>query len=307
LAELAATNAANEEYVLDWARALHQAGRTAEAHATLGRLEALAVLNDELAGRLAAAYATCGAPDRARLFFQQAMRGDPLARRYSTWLACARVQTAEGDFDGARRTLRAAFANPANDEFPAIVAWLTAAGRAAQFAAELADFGLPPGRLTRVALALLEHFEKAGDFAQIAAVVEWRPAVLEAGVAARLRSAAETARSFEALAATWEKLLAQPDALAELPAELARLYGGWAEAELDASNVAPALTHLQRGHKLQPALFAIAFRLATVQAERSDRAGAIATLDSFLAASRDPAETAKARTFLDQLKSGTRQ
>jgi lipopolysaccharide biosynthesis regulator YciM len=306
-AELAAIDPAGEEHVLDGARALHRAGRTAEAHATLGRLEALAVLNDELAGRLAAAYATCGAPERARLFFQQAMRADPHARHYSTHLACARTQSAAGDFDGAKRTLRAAFANPANDDFAAIVAWLTASGRVAQFAAELKDFGLPPARLAQFTRVLLAHWEKAGDFAQVAAVVEFRPEVLEPGVAARLRVAAQTARSFDALAAVWEKMIAQPGAPADLGGELARLYGAWAEAELDASNVAPALAHLQRGHTLQPALFEVAFRLATVQAERSDRAGAIATLDRFLAASTDPADTARARNFLTQLKSGTRQ
>jgi tetratricopeptide (TPR) repeat protein len=306
-AEMAAIDPADEEHVLDWARALHRAGKTTEAQAVLGRLEALGVLNDELAGRLAAAYATCGAPDRARLFFQQALRADPFARHYSTHLACARMQTAEGDFDGAKRTLRAAFVNPANDAFDEIVAWLVASGRAAQFAAEARDLGLSPARLTPLARALAEHWQKAGDVAQVAAVVEWRPEILESGVAARLRAAAQTARSFEALAAVWEKLVAQPGAPADLPAELARLYGAWAEVELEASNLAGALAHLQRGHKLQPGVFEVAFRLATVQAERSDRAGAIATLDSFLAASTDSAATARARNFLNQLKSGTRE
>ncbi len=306
-AELAAINPANDEHVLDWARALHQAGRVPEAQATLGRLEALAVLNDELAGRLAAAYATCGAMDRARLFFQQAMRADPLAKQYPTYLACARMLTAAQDFDGAKRTLRVAFANPANDDFPAIVKWLTESGRIAEFPAELKDFGLSPARLTRLGRTLLEHFEKAGDLAQAVAVLDFRPEVLDSAAVTRLRTAAQENRNFDEVAGAFEKLIGQAGVPADLPLQLAQLYGAWAEAELDASNLAPALTYLQRGHKLQPGFFQIAFRLATVQAERSDRAGAIATLDSFLAASTEPTETAKARTFLAQLKSGTRQ
>ena len=305
-AELAALNPANQEHVIDGARALYQAGRLPEAHALLGRLEALAVLDDELAGRLATAYAACGAPDRARLFFQQAMRADPLARQPGTYLACARIQSAAGEHDAARRTLRVAFANPATSDFDAILDWLAAAGRTAEFSTELKDFGLTPVRLIRTTRALLERSLKAGDFALLAAVLDFRPEVLEPGTAARLRTAAETARSFAPLTAALEKILLLPTAPDDLPGELALLYAAWAEAELDAANLAPALAHLQRGHAIQPGHFKVAFRLATILAERSDRAGAIATLDAFLAASQDPTDTARARTFLTQLKSGTR-
>jgi tetratricopeptide (TPR) repeat protein len=305
-AELAEVNPSNDEHVLDWARALHQAGRSEEARNVLGRLEALAVLSDELAGRLANAYATCGEPERARLFFHQAIRGDSLARNYPTHLAFARLQSAAQDFDGAKRTLRAAYSNPANNDFAAIIEWLAASGRIAQFGPEIQDFGLSSTRLTQLCRALFAHFEKAADLPQAIALLDFRAETIEPGMAARLRTMAQTARSFDAAAAVLEKLTAHVSEVTDLPVELARFYSAWAEAELEASNPTPAIAHLLRAHKLQPALFDIAYRLATVQAERSDRAGAIVTLDAYLAAASEGPETVKARALLTQLKGGNR-
>ncbi len=306
-AELVKVNPGDETHVLAWAHDLQEAGRSAEARAVLGRIEALAVLNDELAGRLATAYSATGDAPRARLFFLQALRADPLAKNFSAHLAYAQLQSAAQDFDGAKRTLRAAFGNPANAEFGAIVNWLTASGRIAQFAAELPDFRLSPPRQAQLCRAVFTHFEKAGDLAQMLGLLEIQPRCYEAGMAARVRALAQTTGNFAAATATLEKLTTATPEASDISVELARLLAAWAEADIEASSLSTALTHLRRAHTLQPALPEIAFRLATVLSERNDRAAAVATLETFLAASKDSEQSAKARTLVENLKSGSRQ
>ncbi len=299
--QLAQINPVNIQHVLDLAKCLQQAGRADDAHAALGPLEAPATLNDEIAGRLARAYAALGDGGRARIFFQQALRGDPLARFPVVWLDFARLQRAEKDFAGARRTLRTAFGNRANTELGEIVAWLAASGRLDHVDAEVQDFAFTPARLTQLRRALFTHYEKAGDAARALALVEEHPETAAPGLAARLRALAKSAGDFEPAAKVLEKLAALSPDPPDIFPELARLYGDWAEADLEARKPDAAIAHLQLAQRACPALFEVARRLATVQAERGDRAGAIETLQKFLGTAKDAGEATKARGLLTQL------
>ena len=200
-----------------------------------------------------------------------------------------------------------AFGNPANSEFVAIVNWLTASGRTAQFATELPDFRLSPPRQAALCRAVFAHFEKVGDLAQMLGLLEIQPGCYEIGMAARVRALAQTTDNFESAATTLERLAAAAPEASEISVELARLLAAWAESEIEAASLSTALTHLRRAHTLQPGLPEIAFRLATVLSERNDRAEAVTTLEAFVAASRDSEQTDKARTLMETLKNGTRQ
>ncbi|HEX8295220.1 MAG TPA: tetratricopeptide repeat protein, partial [Chthoniobacteraceae bacterium] len=154
---LARSNPALGQAAIDWARSLDQLGRKAEARAALEQLQARTPAGDELAGKIAQAFAQLGDPARARKLFAEAVRHDPFVRLFHTHLDFARLQLAERDFSGAKRSLRAAFSNPANREFPVILDWLAASRQLEQADAALLDLGLTGGRHATVRRALAQR------------------------------------------------------------------------------------------------------------------------------------------------------
>ena len=299
--QLVRVNPASEPHAIELARALDLAGRPAEARAVLVRLEARAVLDPGLAGRLASAYAGLGDVPRATALYSQALRADPQARIFRTWLDFAQMQIAARDFAGAKKTLRTAFGNPANAEFGTIVGWLVESGRLGKMDAELEDFGLSPRRRTMLRRALFSHYEQGGQLAAAAAIVDEHPDTIEPGMAARLRTMARVDRNFDLVATLLEKLVAQSPEPPDMPVELARLYVDWAQHELATEGADAAIEHMVKAHALRPALFEVASGLATVQAQRGEREAAIETLQLFIGTSKIAGETAKAREFLAKL------
>jgi lipopolysaccharide biosynthesis regulator YciM len=111
-------------------------------------------------------------------------------------------------------------------------------------------------------------------------------------------------RNFQLVTGLLEKVVAQTQDPPDVPVELARLYADWAAHDLTTNNQDAALEHLLKAHAHRPALFEVAFPLATVQAERGDRDAAVETLRLFIGTSKVAAETAKAREFLAKLSEG---
>ena len=239
--------------------------------------------------------------ERARAMFEQAMRRDPFARNYSTLLQYAKLQTRLGEEDGAKKTLRAAFANPANHTFGAIIDWLVAAGHLDRFETELVDFGLTPARVTELRRALLAWFETAGQVANACALLDAHPEILRSDMIGGLRSMAGKNRDFAAVAQILEKLAAQ--GAADASTGLAQLYGDWGQAEAP-DHPEAALAHLRKAHDLRPELADVALRLSALQSDQGDRRSAVETLESFLAVAKNPAEIEKARAQLAKLKTG---
>ena len=310
---MAQINPINEQNSLLLARTLRQLGRKDAARSTLDLLALRATLSedaparreglsDDLAVKVADAFIEAGEPERALTMFAQSMRSDPFARNYPTLLQYAQLQTRMGDADGAKKTLRAAFSNPANHSFDAIVDWIVATGRLDRFETEVVDFGLLPARVTELRRALFAYFEKAGQITNACALLEARPEILRSEMIASLRSMAGKNRDFAGVAQILEKLAAQGSA--EASTGLAQLYGDWGQAEAS-DHPDAALAHLRKAHDLKPELADVALRLSALQMEQGDRHSAMETLESFLAVAKIPAEIEKARAQLAKLKTGS--
>ena len=135
-----------------------------------------------------------------------------------------------------------------------------------------------------------------------ATLIEEHPEVLESGTSARLRALASASRTFDKVAAAFEKIVAQsPLESVEAKAELAALYGEWADNELALSQDDDALAHLKRSHELKADLFAPMKQLAELLAKRGDVPGAAQVVQNFLIASPVPAEKERAQRLLDRI------
>lgn len=301
---IAQVNPLNEQNVINLAHTLQQLGRTDAARARLETLALRATLNEDSIGKVAQGFAEIGDTQRALALYAQAARDDRYARNWGTLLEYAKLQTAQGKFSEAKKTLRLAFSAPANVGYGEIVDWMVAAKRLDHAEEETGDFELSPGRADELRRVVFAYFEKAGQAANALALVEAHPTMVQPAFGARVRKLAVTAHEFERGAKVLEKLAAQADSPAEYSLESALLLGDWAQAELAGGKGDSALTHLRTAHEQHPELFDITLRLSSLQQERGDRQGAIETLESFLAVAKNPGEIEQARARLTKLRSG---
>ncbi len=304
LERTAKLHAADEPAQLRLARALRQLGRTDGARTVLETLASRAALSDELPAKLAGAFAELGDETRARQLCEEAMRHDPFARDTVVFLEAARLQLAAKDYPAAKRTLRAAFANPANRRFEAIIDWLVATEKMERFDAACLDFRLTAPRLRALRTALFAWFERGSQAPHALALIEAHPEILQPGMGARLREMAKGQSGFAPVVTLLERAVAQAGESRPFALALAQIYGDWAEAELLDGQTEAALSHLQQAREFRPDLADLALRLSALQAENGDRRGAIRTLETFLAVARVPAEIEQARAQLAKLKPG---
>jgi tetratricopeptide (TPR) repeat protein len=303
--KLALTNPASEQLALDWARALQQNDRPAEARTVLERLAVRVAMSSEISGKIAQAFADLGDRDRAQTLFTDAVRNDPYVRNYPIHLAFAHLQIAGKNLAGAKRTLRTAYGNPATRDFAPLVEWLAAAQRLDHAEADLVEFGLSPARLTEARRALFAHFAENKKRPAAVALIQAHPEALTTPMAAVLRQLARDDQRFDEVAAIFEALVKQSPAGSDLTLEMARLYGDWAASESTAGKIDPALAHLRHAHELRPEVFEIARDLATLQSQNGAAKAARETLESYLAAAGGKnADTAKAEELLARLKAG---
>lgn len=301
---IAQVNPLNEQNFINLAHTLQQLGRTDAARTRLETLALRATLNEDSLGKVAQGFADIGETKRAEALFAQAARSDRYAHNWATLLQYARLQTAQGDFAGAKKTLRTAFTVPANSVYGDIIDWMAAAHRLDHADEEMGDFGLSPARLEELRRALFAYFEKAGQPANALALAEAHPTMLKPALAVRLRKLVATAHEFERGAKLMEKVAAQADSSGVYSLELALLHGDWAQAEQAAGRADSALAHLRTAHEQHPEILDITLRLSGLQQERGDRQGAIQTLQSFLAVAKVPGEIEQAKAQLAKLRAG---
>ena len=302
-ARLAHMTPLNYARMFDWVRALQALGRNAEALLVLDELGHRAVVSDEIAAQAAKLYSELHQPAQARELFTQAVAGDPSTRSYHVHLDFARLLLAEGDVSAARQRLKIAFRNPANREFGDVIAFLESTGRLGQFDQEIAGYELRPQMLLAARRALFTHFEKAGDAKAAVALLDEHPDMMEGGLSARLRTLAGTTKAFDKVAALFERIIAQaPLESVEPAAELAALYGEWADDDNAAAQEDEALAHLRRSHELKADLFPPMKRLAELLAKRGDPAAAARVVQDFLTTSRNASEKEKAQQILTRIE-----
>lgn len=293
--------------MFDLVKAQHALGRDVEALAALDEVSQRAILSDEIAAQAAKLYGQLKKPARARELFAHAVAGDPSARSFRVHLDYAQLLLAEGEIPAARQRLRIAFRNPANREFGEIISFLEKTGRLPQFEQEIAGYELRPQMILAARRALFTHFEKAKDTAAAVALVDAHPGIMGSGMSARIRALAVESRQYEKAAELFEKSVAQaPLESVEPRAELAALYGAWAEDELSLAQADAALAHLKRSHELKPDLFTPTQRLAEILAKNGDPAGAARVVQGFLAASQIPAEKERAQRILERIEQADR-
>ena len=304
LERLVQLDPADGRHALRLASTLRQLGRADAARAALEPLAVRAAVSDDLAGKVAHAFADLGDEARARTFYAEAMRRDPFARNTEIFLEAARRQVAVQDFAAAKKTLRAAFANPGNRHFAAIIDWLAAAEKMERFDAACGEFGLTAPRLLALRRALFAYFDRGSQAAHALALVGAHPDILRPGMAARIREMAKAQAAFEVAAALLEKIMAQAGEVPDLSLALAQIYGDWAAADLLAGQADAALAHLRKARERRPDVADIALRLSALQAERGDRRGAVQTIEAFLAVARDAGEIEQARAQLAKIRAG---
>jgi len=297
-------NPLNDQNIINLAHTLKQLGRADAARARLETLALRATLVEDTLGKVAQGFADIGETQRAEALFAQAARDDRYARNWATLLQYARLQTSQGNFAEAKKTLRAAFTVPANITYVEIIEWMVAAHRLDHFEEETDDFELTPPRAVELRRALFAYFEKAGQPANALALVEAHPTIVQPAYGARLRKLAGAAHDFERGAKLLEKLVAQTESPGDYSLELALLQGDWAQVESTGGRADSALAHLRAAHVQHPELFDIALRLSALQQERGDHRGSIETLESFLAVAKNPGEIEQARAQLTKLRSG---
>jgi tetratricopeptide (TPR) repeat protein len=297
-------NPLDEQNFVNLAHTLQQLGRTDAARAVLETLAQRAAISEDSLGRVAAAYLDLGDSARAHRLYEQAASNDPFARNWAVLLEYARLQKSLGDFDGSKKTLRAAFTVPANSGYGEIVDWLVASGRLDRFEEELAGFDLAPPRMDALRRALFAYFEKAGRPADALALAETHPRMLQPSFAIRVRKMAAAAHDFPRGVKLLDRLAAQTESAEEYSLELARLRGDWAQEEIAAGQADSALAQLRIAQEHHPELYEIASRLSALQQQRGDRKGAVETLEAYLAVGKVPVEIEQARAQLARLRAG---
>ena len=299
---IAQVNPMNEQNIISLAHTLQQLGRVDAARSRLEILALRASLNEDSIGKVAQGFADIGDTQRALALYAQAERGDRYVRNWATLLPYAKLQTAQGNFAGAKKTLRRAFSVPANVGYGEIVDWMVAAKRLDHADEETGDFDLAPARADALRRAVFDYCEKAGQAATALVLAEAHPSMIQPAFAARVRKLAVATHEFERGTKLLEKLAAQSDSTAEYALELARLLGDWAQTELTTGHADSALAHLHTAHEQHPELFDITVRLSSLQQERGDHRGSIETLESFLAVAKDPGEIEQAKARLSKLR-----
>lgn len=303
-AQMAKLNPANDQTNLDYAKALHQAGKTAEARGILERMILRAAINEDIVAKVAEVYAEFGDRGRARRLFELAIRNDPYGRNFQAPFGLAKLQIEVKDFEGARRTLKTAYASPGGRDFGVFLDWLKAAGKMEQATEEIAALDLPPARQTLLRRALFVRYAEQNQLAPALALAETHPEMMTVSMAGQLRALAKNGQDFAGTVALLERLISQTENHSDLSLELAQVLGDWAEKDIATGNTPQGITRLQRAHELQPGLYEVARRLAAAQHETGAAQAAIETLESYLAAAVNPVEVDKAQAMLNRLKTG---
>lgn len=299
LERLARVDAADPKRLVTWATALHAAGDSKRAQSAAFELSARAVFNADLLAPAAELFVALGDGTRARECYARAAAMDRTGLKTELHAAFARLLIGQSRFPDARSALRVLSRNPAANQEPLIVEYLTASSHLDDYDAHLADFPLRAASWLKLRESVFAAQIERQNVAGALRMVESFPFLLENDGAARLRDAARIARQFDGAVAALENAHAQ--GMNHVSNELAALLADWADADLAALQVEPALVHLDRAHQLQPGSWRVAEQLAKLRIERNEPRLAAAVLNAFLATSTDAAERNKAQQMLARI------
>ncbi len=299
LEKLARIDAADPQRLSTWAKALHGSGKQAEAQKIASELAARTVFNPELLEPAAELFMELGDGARASVHYRRASAADPAGQKAELHVAYARLLLGRKSFPEARAELRILSRNPAGQLVRPILEYLVAASRLDDFEEHLADFPLASTAWLDLRSAVFGAQLDRRNLAGAIRMVESHPFLLDGPHATRLRSAAKGARQFDGAAAVMENVLAQ--GASHVAPELAGLLADWAEEELTALQVDPAIAHLERAFALQAGSWRVAERLAKLRLERNEPQLAAKVLHAFLAAATDATERDKAQQMLARI------
>lgn len=242
----------NYQHTLDWAQALIDLDRPADARAALETVAGRAALDEDIAAPVAQLLERLGDRQKAAELFARACAADPAGRSFQTHLDYARLLLREGRSATARRELQAAFQNASCMDFGALIEFAARGAGIAPFERLASGLALRPRQLLGARRAFLAHLEASALTEDAMALLEAHPEIWEAGTAARVRRMAAASLRFEKAAALLEKAATAgaPGEKQEAAAEFAGLCGDWAEAERQAGREAEAEKILQRAQRL---------------------------------------------------------
>ena len=299
LERFARRDAADPQRLINWSLALQAEGRPDQALAVAEEVAARAEFHPDLLAPAGDLFTKLKQPARARDFYRRGASLDPVGQKPALHLAYARLLLEARESDQARAELRTASRNPVADVSSTLVEYLVATERLGDFDAALSDFPLTSTGWQKLRAAIFSAHLDASRIEEAVRLAEKSPDVIDASSATRLHTAATRAGQFADSVRVLETAMVQ-GATAVRP-ELAGLLADWAEAELTALQVEPAIEHLARAHELQRNSWRITERLARLHLERNEPQQASRTLQSFLTVAADAAEREKATQLLKRI------
>ena len=274
-----------EEYVA----LLDSVGRREDARNTIAEFEWLTMFTGNAAalGRL---WLSVGEPERARGFFEIAMKERPLASLSPALAGMARVQSATGNPDAARILLKRAYAEPSFRDFEPLVDFLVQGGELNRWSAAADEIEVRPELRYALKLAIFKHYQSSNRLTDALALAVSNPDIISSTSSASLsngRISLATLRNlstrlgdFKAATSAFEALKAAkvPDA----EPESAMLAADWAIARGEPAAASP---YLATAAMLRPANWEYVKRAANDSLKSQKFEDAVGLLERFLSVS----------------------
>ena len=277
-----------EEYVA----LLDALGRREAARNALTEHEWIASFtgNSNVLGRL---WMSLGEPERARGFYQMALKERPLSSQAPALAGMARVQAATGNSEAASILLRRAFSEPSFRDFAPLVDVLARAGDLPRWESIAAELGVKPELFHELRVALFTHYERAGRAAEALAFITAHPEIIapvndqRIGIVtfSRVRALARKTGEFKAAVATMESL--QQSGAPDAEPELAMLQADWCAARGETAAAAPYI--IEAAGK-RPANWEYVRRAVSAHLSAERKTDALNLLERFFSVAQIPAE-----------------
>ena len=274
-----------EEYIA----LLDSVGRREDARSTIAEFEWLTAFTGNAAtlGRL---WLSVGEPERARGFFEIAMKERPLASLSPALAGMAKAQCATGNPEAARILLKRAYTEPSFRDFEPLVDFLVRSGALDRWSAVADELEIRPELRYELKLAIFKHYQSRNRLTDALALAVSNPDIISPTrpdgpsngrvALVTLRELAKKSGDFKAATSAFETLKAAkaPDA----EPESAMLAADWAIARGEAASASPFLASAAQ---MRPSNWEYVKRAANNSLESGKIEDAIALLERFLSVS----------------------
>lgn len=273
----------------DYIALLESVGNREAARNAIAEFEWLTAFTGNAAtlGRL---WLTVGEPERARGFFEIAMKERPLASISPALAGMARVQCATGNPDAARILLKRAYAEPSFRDFEPLVDFLARSGELQRWNSVADEVGVRPELRYELKLAIFKHYQSRDRFTDALALAVSNPDIISPVrpddpstgrvSLATLRDLAKKSGDFKSATSAFEALKSAkvPDA----EPETAMLAADWAMARGEPAAATPSLA---TATQMRPANWEYVKRAVSNSSDAGKTEHAIALLERFLSVS----------------------